>query len=144
MDMAFTSFHISEWKLVASIHMKNRSSLTFVTVDILFLSYCHLFKIRFGFSLHSMLSYIWMEVGSKLPYEELMKSDIRHGWPTFQKFLPSVQSSFLDFLAYAVIYLDESWLQAFIWRVTDQVRLLSRLTIFHYCCLFKYKKRLLL
>ena len=42
---------------------------------------------------------------------------------------------FLSFLAYTFTYMNESWWQASIWRVTDQVWLLSRLTYFFmsYC-----------
>ena len=47
-DFSWLCFHISEWKLVASFHMKSyRSSSTFVMVDLLFMNYCPLFKIRF-------------------------------------------------------------------------------------------------
>ena len=50
----------------------------------------------------------------------------------------SVTFVFRTFLRYAFTYLDESW-QAFIWRVTDQVRLSSQLTYFlmSYCPLFQ-------
>ena len=41
-------FRTSKWKLVASFHMKSyNSSLTFVKVYLLFVSYCPLFKIPF-------------------------------------------------------------------------------------------------
>ena len=42
---------------------------------------------------------------------------------------------FRTFLRYTFTYLDESWYTASIWRVTDQVQLLSRLTFFFmsYC-----------
>ena len=51
----------------------------------------------------------------------------------------SVTLVFRTFLPYTFTYLDESWYRASIWRVTDQVRLLSRLTYFFmsYCPLFK-------
>ena len=47
-DFSWLCFHISEWKLVASFYMKSyRSGLTFITVDLLFMSYCPSFIIRF-------------------------------------------------------------------------------------------------
>ena len=47
-DFSRLCFHISEWKLLASFHMKSyRSSSTFVTVDLIFMSYCPLLKNRF-------------------------------------------------------------------------------------------------
>ena len=53
----------------------------------------------------------------------------------------SVTLVFRTFLRYTFTYLDESWYRASIWRVTDQVRLLSRLTYFFmsYCPLFKIR-----
>ena len=53
----------------------------------------------------------------------------------------SVALVFRTFLCYAFIYLDESWYQASIWRVTDQIWLSSRLTYFFtsYCPLFKIR-----
>ena len=94
------------------------------------LSVCpsHLFSGLF----FAMLSHIWMKVVSKLLYEELqIKFDFRHGWPIFS-WVIALCSKFVfrSFLAYAFTYMNESWWQASIWRVTDQVRLLSRLTYF--------------
>ena len=68
---------ISEWKLVASFHMKSyRSSSTFVTIDLLF------HDLSFSRLLLAMLAHIWMKVGSKLSYEELqIKFNFRHDWP---------------------------------------------------------------
>ena len=53
----------------------------------------------------------------------------------------SVTLVFRTFLRYTFTYLDESWYRASIWRATDQVRLLSRLTYFFmsYCPLFKIR-----
>ena len=79
-----------------------------------------------------MFSHIWMKVGRKLPYEELQnKVDFRHGWPTFS-WVIALFSKFVfrTFLGHAFTYLNKRWKQASIWRVTDQVRLLSRLTYF--------------
>ena len=46
-DFSSLCFHISDWKLVGSFHMKSyRWSWTFVMVDF-FMSYCPLFKIHF-------------------------------------------------------------------------------------------------
>ena len=90
-----------------------------------------------------MLPHIWMKVCSKLPYEELqIKFDFRHGWPTFS-WVIALCSNFVfhTFPGYAFTYLNESWLQASIWSVTDQVWLSSRLTYFFmsYCPLFKFR-----
>ena len=75
-------FRISKWKLVASIHMKSyNSSLTSVTVYLLFMSNCPLFKSPFP-----DLSWLCFhnEVCSNLWYEKLqIKFDFRHKWPTF-------------------------------------------------------------
>ena len=84
-----------------------------------------------------MLSHIWMKVGSKLLYEELqIKFDFHHGLPIFP-WVIALCSKFVfrSFLAYAFTYMNESWWQASLWRVIDQVRLLSRLTYFFmsYC-----------
>ena len=79
-----------------------------------------------------MLSHIWMKYGSKLRYEELqIKCDVCHGWPIFSRVIALCSKFvFWSFLAYAFTYMNESWWQVSIWRVTDQVRLLSRLTYF--------------
>ena len=90
-----------------------------------------------------MLSYIWMKLGSKLPYEELhIKFSFCHGWLTFSGVI-ALWSKFVfqTFLGYAFTYLNESWKQASIWRVTVQVWLLLWLTCFFmsYCPLFKIR-----
>ena len=111
-DFSWLCFHISEWKLVASFHMKSyRSSSTFVTVDILFHELLLFVQNLFSRLFSTMLSYIWMKVGSKLPYEELQtKFDFRYGWPTFL-WVIALCSKFVfrTFLGYAFTYLNESW-----------------------------------
>ena len=106
LDFSSLCFHISEWKLLAIFHMKSyRSSLTSVTVDLLFNELLPSVQNSFSGLFSSMLSHFWMKVGSKLPYEELqIKFDFRHGWPTFwwvialcSKF---VSGLFLDMLSY--------------------------------------------
>ena len=84
-DFSRLCFHISEWKLVASFHMKSyRSSLTFVTVDLLFHELLSSVQNSFSRLFLAMLLHIWMKIGNKLPYEELqIKFDFPHGWPTF-------------------------------------------------------------
>ena len=84
-DFSRLCFHISEWKLVASFHMKNyRSSSTFITVDLLFHELIALFQNSFSGLFSAMLSHISMTLDKELPYEELqIKFDFRHGWPTF-------------------------------------------------------------
>ena len=81
-DFSWICFYKPGWKLLASFHIKSyRSSLTFVTIDLLFMSYCFLFSGLF----FAMLSHIWMKVGSKPPYGELqIKFHFRHCWPTFE------------------------------------------------------------
>ena len=78
-------FYISEWKLVASFHMKsNRSSSTFVTIDLLFHELLPFVQYSFSGLFSAMLSYIWLKFGTKLSYEELqIKFNCRHDWPTF-------------------------------------------------------------
>ena len=84
-DFSQLCFHISEWKLVASFHMKSyRSSSTFVTVDLLFNELLPFVQKSFSGLFSATLSHIWIKVGSKLSYEELqIKFDFRHSWPTF-------------------------------------------------------------
>ena len=105
-------FHISEWKLVASFHMKSyRSSSTFVTVDLLFHELLPFLQNSFSGLFLAMLSHIWMKVGSKLLYEDLqIKFDFRHDWPTFS-WVIALSSKFLfrNFLGIAFTYLNESW-----------------------------------
>ena len=106
---------------------------------------CHSFCLSHKFSglFLAMLPYILMKLGSKLPYEELhIKFDFGHGWPTFAGVIALCSKFvFQTFLGYAYTYLNESWQQASIWRVTVQVWLLSRLTYFFrsYCPLFKIR-----
>ena len=86
-DFSWLCFHISEWKSVTCFHLKsNRSSSTFVTVDLLFQELLPFASNLFSGLFLSMLSHIWMKVGSKLPYEELqIKFNFRHGLPTFSR-----------------------------------------------------------
>ena len=88
----------------------------------------------------AMLSHIWMKVCSKLLYEELqIKFHFRQGWPTFS-WVIALCSKFV-FRTFLHFALNESWLEASIWRVTDQDPLSSRLTHFFmsYCPLFKIR-----
>ena len=59
----------------------------------------------------AMLSYIWMKVGSKLPYEELqIKFYFRHDWPNISWVIAlCLKIVFRTFLGYAFTYLNESW-----------------------------------
>ena len=64
----------------------------------------------------TMLSHIWMKLGSKLLYEELqVRFDFRHSLTYFfVSYCPlfiilSVTLVFQTFLRYAFTYLDESW-----------------------------------
>ena len=86
-DFSLLCFHISESKLVASFCMKSyRSSSTFVTVVLLFHELLPFVRNSFSGLFSAMLSHtcIWIQVGNKLPYEELrIKFNFRHGWPTF-------------------------------------------------------------
>ena len=70
-DISRLCFHLPEWKLVASFHMKSyRSSLTFATIDLLFHELLPFVQNLFSGHFSAMFSHIWMKVG-KLPYEEL-------------------------------------------------------------------------
>ena len=84
-DFSRLCFHKSEWKLVASFHMKSyRSSSTFVTIDLLFHELLPFVQNSFSELFSVMLSQISMTVRSKLPHEELqIKFHFRHCWPTF-------------------------------------------------------------
>ena len=182
-DFSRLCFHISEWKLVASFHMKSyRSSSTFVMVDLIFHELLPFVKKSFSGLFFAMLSHIWMKVGSKLSYEELqIKFDFRHGWSNFSRVIAHcLKIVFRTFLGYAFTYiwmkvgsklpyeelqikfdfvtvdlifmsycpllknrfpdfsrlcfLIYEWklvacfhMKSYIWRVTDQVRLSSRL-----------------
>ena len=114
-DFSRLCFHIFEWKLVASFHMKSyRSSSTFVTVDLLFHELLPFVWNSFSGIFSAMLSHIWMKVGGKLPCEELhIKFDFCHGWPTFS-WVIALCSKFVfgTFLCYAFTYLIESKLVA--------------------------------
>ena len=83
-DFSRLCFNISEWKLVASFHMKSyRSSSTFITVDLLFHELLPFVQNSFSGLFSAMLSHISMTLDRKLPYEELqIKFDFRPGWPT--------------------------------------------------------------
>ena len=111
-DFSRLCFHISEWKLVASFHMKSyRSSSTFVTVDLLFHELLSFVRNSFSGIFSAMVSHIWMKVGGKLPCEELhIKFDFCHAWSTFS-WVIALCSKFVfgTFLRYAFTYLSESW-----------------------------------
>ena len=105
-------FHISGWKLVESFHMKSyRSSLTFVTVDLLFHELLPFVQNLFYGLFSATLSHILMKVGSKFPYKELqIKFIFRHGWPTFSWVIALCSKNvFWTFLGYAFLYMNESW-----------------------------------
>ena len=125
-DFSRLCFHISEWKLVASFHKKSyRSSSTSVTVDPLFHELLPFVQNSFSGLFSVMLSHIWMKVGRKLPHEELqIKFNFCHGWPTFS-WVIALCSKFVfrTFLGYLFTYMNESWWEASVWRVTDQVPL---------------------
>ena len=110
-DFSSLCSYISEWKLVASFYMKSyRSSLTFVTVDLLFHELLPFVQNSFSGLFFTLLSHIWMKVCRKLPYEELqIKFDFRHGWPTFSWVIAlSSKFVFRHFLHSAFTYLNES------------------------------------
>ena len=117
-----------------------RSSSTFVTVDLLFHELLPFVQNSFSGLILTLLSHIWMKVGRKLPYKELqIKFDFCHGWPTFS-WVIALCSNFVfrASLNSAFTYLNESWQETSMWRVTDQVRLSSWLAYFFmsYCPLF--------
>ena len=107
-DFSRLCFHISEWKLVGSFCMKTyKSSSTLVTVDLLFHELLSFVQNSFSGLFSALLSYIWMKVGSKLPYEELhIKFDFGHDWPTFS-WVIALCSKFVfrTILGYAFTYL---------------------------------------
>ena len=131
-DFSLLCFHISEWKLVASFYIKtSRSSSKFVTVDLPFHELLSFVQNLFSGLFFAMLSHIWMKVGSKLLYKDFqIKFQVRYGWPTFS-WVIAVCSKFVfrTFPHYAITYLNESWKQAYIWRILDQVPSSLRLTI---------------
>ena len=66
LDFSSLCFHISEWKLVGSFHMKSyRSSSTFVTVDLLFHELLPFVYNSFSRLFLAMISHFWMKVGIK-------------------------------------------------------------------------------
>ena len=111
-DFSLLCFHLFGWKLVASFCMKSyRSSSSFVTVDLL-LHELLPFVIENSFSglFLAMLSYIWMKVGSRVPFKELqIKFYFCHGWPTFSWVIVLCYEKFVfrTFLGYAFIYLSK-------------------------------------
>ena len=111
-DFSRLCFHISEWKLVASFHMKSyRSSSTFVTVDTLFHELLPFVQNSFSGLFSVMLSHIWMKVGRKLPHEELqIKYNFCHGCPTFSWVIVLCSKFvFWTFLGYVSTYMNKSW-----------------------------------
>ena len=118
LDFSSLCFHISEWQLVGSFHIKSyRSSSTLVTVDLLFHELLPFVQNSFSGLFFAMLSHIWMKVGRKLQYEELqIKFDFCHGWLTFSWVIAlCLQLVFQTFLGY------DNWYQAiltvFYWKV---------------------------
>ena len=127
-DFSSLYFHISGWKLVQSFYMKSyRSSSTFLTVDLLFYELLPFVQNSFSELFSVMLSHIWMKVGRKLPHEELqIKFNFCHGWPTFSRVIALCSKFvFRTFLCYFFTYMNESWKEAYVWRVTDQVPLVT-------------------
>ena len=123
-DFSSLCFHISEWKLVGSFHMKSyRSSLTFVTVDLLFRELLPFVQNSFSRLFFTVLSHIWMTVGRKLPYEELqIKFNFRHGWPTFSWVIAlCLKFVYRTFLSNDFTFVKDSWYQAILtviyWKV---------------------------
>ena len=111
-DFSRLCFHISEWKLVASFHMKSyKSSSTFVTVDTLFHELLPFFQNSFSGLFSVMLSYIWMKVGRKLPHEQLqIKFNFCHDRPTFSWVIALCsQFIFRTLLCYVFTYMNDSW-----------------------------------
>ena len=94
-DFSSLCFHISEWKLVGSFHMKSyRPSSTFAIVDLLFHELLPFVQNSFSRLFFTAFTYL-IKVGRKLPYEELqIKFDFRHGWLTFSWVIAFVQNSF--------------------------------------------------
>ena len=96
-DFSRLCFHKPKWKLVGSFHMKSyRSSLTFVTIDLLFHELSPFVQNSFSGLFLAMLSYFWMKVCNKLPYVVLQIKfnfcpgwlNFRHVWPTFMNYRP--------------------------------------------------------
>ena len=108
-------FHISEWKLIGSFHMKSyRSISTYVTVDLFFISYCLLFKIPFP-DFSSLCFHI-------SEWKLQIKFVFRHDWLTFSWVIAlGLQFVFQTFLGYDSTFLNESWYQAILtviyWKV---------------------------
>ena len=84
-DFSCLCFQISEWIVIASFRVKSyTSSLTFVTIDLLFHELLPSVQNSFSGPFLVMFLHIGMKVGSKLPNEELQfKCDFYHGWSTF-------------------------------------------------------------
>ena len=110
-------------------HRWNRRGLYVCT-----LSVCHSVCLSHKFSglFLALRSHICMKLSSKPLYDELhIQFDFRHGWLTCSCVTAlSLKFAIRTFLGYAFTFLNETRLQAFIWRVTVQVWLLSRLTYF--------------
>ena len=137
-------FHISGWQLVASFYMKsNRSSSTFVTIDLLFHELLHFVQNSFSEFFFAMLLYIWMIICRKLPYEELqIKFNFRQGCLSFSRVIALCSKFFFSGFSWLLVCFHISeWklVKASIWRVYDKTWLSSRLTYFfmRYCPLFK-------
>ena len=134
-----SDFHVLSWKLSGNFrgHFSHRITLLLVPTgetegDLMF-ALCLSVILLVCHTSFPVFSWLCFHICMKLPpYDELhINFDFRHGWLTFSWVIAFCSKfAFRTFLGYAFTYLNETWLQDFIWRVTVQAWLLSRLTYF--------------